>query len=81
MKQVILPFAVFAATLLTACNTKNSSASRKDAGTELTKVDSSKLVRKVKYTCTMHPEVISDTAGHCPKCGMDMVPIKDSTRK
>jgi uncharacterized protein YycO len=25
------------------------------------------------YTCPMHPEVTSDKAGKCPKCGMDMV--------
>ena len=26
------------------------------------------------YTCPMHPEVISDKPGRCPKCGMDLVP-------
>jgi FtsP/CotA-like multicopper oxidase with cupredoxin domain len=25
------------------------------------------------YTCTMHPEVVSDTPGNCPKCGMKLV--------
>src|SRR5258707_15849890 len=30
----------------------------------------------MQYTCTMHPEVISDTAGKCPKCGMTLVPKK-----
>jgi Heavy metal binding domain len=25
------------------------------------------------YTCTMHPEVVSDKPGKCPKCGMDLV--------
>jgi hypothetical protein len=29
----------------------------------------------VKYTCLMHPQVISDTPGKCPICGMDLVPI------
>ena len=24
------------------------------------------------YTCPMHPEVTSDEAGKCPKCGMDL---------
>ena len=24
------------------------------------------------YTCPMHPEVISDKPGTCPKCGMDL---------
>ncbi|MDZ4837698.1 MAG: efflux RND transporter periplasmic adaptor subunit [Candidatus Melainabacteria bacterium] len=27
-----------------------------------------------EYTCTMHPEVISDKPGKCPKCGMPLVP-------
>lgn len=25
------------------------------------------------YTCPMHPEVVSDKVGSCPKCGMDLV--------
>lgn len=29
-----------------------------------------------KYTCPMHPEVISDEPGACPKCGMDLVPME-----
>ena len=28
---------------------------------------------KVEYTCSMHPEVVSDKPGQCPKCGMDLV--------
>ena len=28
------------------------------------------------YTCTMHPEVVSDKPGNCPKCGMALVPKK-----
>ena len=27
----------------------------------------------VKFTCSMHPEVVSDTPGTCPKCGMKLV--------
>ncbi len=26
-----------------------------------------------KYTCPMHPEVVSDAPGRCPKCGMELV--------
>src|SRR5207244_7587677 len=39
---------------------------------------------KQKYTCPMHPEVITDHPGNCPKCGMKLVPIeqrKGSTSK
>lgn len=27
----------------------------------------------VKYTCSMHPEVVQDKPGNCPKCGMALV--------
>lgn len=27
---------------------------------------------KVKYTCPMHPEVVSNKPGTCPKCGMNL---------
>src|SRR5438067_2303496 len=29
-----------------------------------------------KYTCVMHPEVVSDKPGKCPKCGMELVAMK-----
>src|SRR5690348_9135377 len=28
-----------------------------------------------KYTCPMHPEVMSDTPGVCPICGMALEPV------
>lgn len=38
-------------------------------------VDTAKKAKaaKVQYTCTMHPEVLSDKPGKCPKCGMTLV--------
>jgi RND family efflux transporter MFP subunit len=31
---------------------------------------------KIKYWhCPMHPEIVRDKPGKCPKCGMDLVPI------
>src|SRR6478672_12038429 len=33
-----------------------------------------------KYTCPMHPEVITDHPGNCPKCAMKLVPIKEKKR-
>ena len=36
---------------------------------------------KQKYTCVMHPEVVMDQAGTCPKCGLKLVPQKEEKRK
>ncbi|QWK19307.1 MAG: heavy metal translocating P-type ATPase [Hydrogenobacter thermophilus] len=33
------------------------------------------------YTCPMHPEVMRETPGKCPKCGMDLVPTEHPPRK
>ena len=35
---------------------------------------------KQLYTCPMHPEVISDEPGKCPKCGMNLVPVADTAK-
>jgi len=34
----------------------------------------------VQYTCPMHPEVIKDKPGKCPKCGMTLV-VKKEVKK
>ncbi len=31
-----------------------------------------------QYICPMHPEIIQDKPGNCPKCGMNLVPVKDT---
>jgi Cu+-exporting ATPase len=31
-----------------------------------------------QYTCPMHPEIIQDTPGSCPKCGMALEPLTAS---
>ncbi|HXR05117.1 MAG TPA: efflux RND transporter periplasmic adaptor subunit, partial [Verrucomicrobiae bacterium] len=35
---------------------------------------------KQLYTCPMHPDVISDKPGKCPKCGMDLMPVNDEAK-
>jgi P-type Cu2+ transporter len=33
------------------------------------------MQNKQQYTCPMHPEIIQDKPGNCPKCGMSLTPI------
>ena len=34
-----------------------------------------------KYTCPMHPEVVMDHPGNCPKCGMKLAPMNEGKRR
>ncbi|MCY7409376.1 MAG: hypothetical protein LH473_03825 [Chitinophagales bacterium] len=47
----------------------------KDSKTETEKTNPNQNMATT-YTCPMHPEVMSDKPGKCPKCGMDLVKKK-----
>jgi len=34
---------------------------------------SGSMEHMTQYTCSMHPEVVQNSPGKCPKCGMDLV--------
>jgi len=72
MKALIINFglSIFSLTFFTACN---SGETNKNA-TEQTEIRQE--VSGVTYTCSMHPEVISQEPGKCPKCGMNLVKVK-----
>ena len=36
------------------------------------------LNKDTKYTCPMHPEIIQDKPGDCPKCGMELEPLSQT---
>lgn len=92
MKKYILPLAslILLSIVFTACsnNATNDAASKPAAadsaaafGTTAAAKDTSMTkATAVVYTCKMHPEVISDKPGKCPKCGMDLVK-KDNLKK
>jgi hypothetical protein len=46
-------------------------------GPDHSNMNKQKKPGKVKYTCPMHPEVILEKPGKCPKCGMELVLKKD----
>ncbi|HEY4148022.1 MAG TPA: heavy metal-binding domain-containing protein [Chitinophagaceae bacterium] len=63
-----------------------TAASTSFAQTGKDKTPPNKTTTAVKYTCPMHPEVLLDKPGKCPKCGMTLVakkpkPTADSTAK
>ena len=39
------------------------------------------VTTKAKYTCTMHPEIVRNKPGKCPKCGMPFVKMKPGKMK
>ena len=41
-----------------------------------TPISKSDTASRYIYTCTMHPEVMTDKPGNCPKCGMTLVKKK-----
>jgi Cu(I)/Ag(I) efflux system membrane fusion protein len=44
--------------------------------------DTTTTAKKVQqYTCSMHPEVITNKPGKCPKCGMTLIQVKAKTVK
>ena len=51
-------------------------AMMKESSKNDTKTTHEKHDAAMAYTCPMHPDVISDKPGTCPKCGMDLIEKK-----
>lgn len=68
----ILWLVLFMFAAITSCQQAKDKTEQTE-GTEATDTTSNEQMAKVQYTCTMHPEVLKDEPGKCPKCGMDLV--------
>jgi len=63
---LVIGFFLLAGLMMTSCGNSSSKETQ----------PANKEVAKVQYTCPMHPEVVSDKPGDCPKCGMTLVEKK-----
>ncbi len=50
--------------------------SSKDEGVTDTPEHEENVSGKTLYTCPMHPQIVQETPGECPICGMDLVKVK-----
>ena len=76
-KFLSISFGVLALALLAGCTHHDDSMeSMKMGGDNSMSAAPSTMPATMTYTCTMHPDVVSDKSGKCPKCGMALVPKK-----
>jgi hypothetical protein len=69
MKKAIILSTVVFMTITSACNSNKN----KTKSEQIFSLDTTKLAKgDAFYQCPMHPEVISDKQGSCPKCGMEL---------
>ncbi|MBP7654877.1 hypothetical protein KA977_15765 [Candidatus Dependentiae bacterium] len=82
-KIIIIIFIIFftaAVLFLILTNKKNKSKSNNTSSVK----SSHKIIKELQdesneqatnetFTCPMHPEVVRDRPGKCPKCGMELV--------
>ena len=40
--------------------------------------DAAAVSSGTRYTCPMHPDIVRDAPGSCPKCGMALIPMLDA---
>jgi len=66
--------------MLAACSIFSISLFAQDTTKQHAKMKTNKMAT-VKYSCPMHPEVIRNKPGKCPKCGMDLVKAKKTAMK
>ena len=86
MKKLIMILTVAPFLIINACNNSTSNSEKTESAAkantnEPTKdtasfqaIDTMKLEQgAMYYQCSMHPEIITDKPGDCPKCGMKLI--------
>ena len=75
-KKTIIHLAVIVL-MLTACNNSSKKNESSNNSSQSFNIDTTQMKSgSMYYQCEMHPSVISDMPGNCPKCGMELIEIK-----
>lgn len=72
IKETLFVTAVTIAVLVGACNSSTNQSTTQTFNLDTTKLKSGETF----YQCEMDTEVLSDQAGDCPKCGMELSEMK-----
>jgi Cu+-exporting ATPase len=72
MNSILKTVIAFTLVIFFACKGNQNSSQNSSADSSAAATDT--IHQPTVYTCPMHPEVVSDTAGTCPKCGMSLEP-------
>lgn len=77
MKKIIIISAAAIALMLGACNSSSKKTEQTNSTSQIFNLDTTKLKSgETFYQCDMDPEVLSDKAGDCPKCDMELTEMK-----
>lgn len=76
-KIFILALSILSIAFVTSCQQSKDKSEEAETSHEMDSTEHEQMA-KVQYTCTMHPEVVKDEPGKCPKCGMDLVKKESS---
>lgn len=60
-------------TTVTTAKTVTPTVTKTKVTTATTKTTTAKKTASVMYTCPMHPEIVMNKPGKCPKCKMNLV--------
>ena len=72
IKTILAILAVGSIITFAACSNQTAKSDAKPATADSTKILAG------KYKCPMCTDVVQDSAGKCPKCGMDLVLASDN---